>query len=174
MAVTMRIAILGYSGAGKSTLARALGKQYGCPVLHMDTLHFRANWQERPDESARFILSAYLDNPGWVIDGNYGKLLFDERMEAADRIVLLSLPRFRCMAQAYGRYRRNRGKSRASIAPGCEEKFDREFFRWLLWEGRRKNRRLFRQVLANYGDKVLVCRSRRDTARLLSKDPLHI
>ena len=39
----MKLLVMGYSGAGKSTLARALGEQYGCPVLHLDTVQFREN-----------------------------------------------------------------------------------------------------------------------------------
>jgi hypothetical protein len=46
----MKIAILGFSGCGKSTLARRLGETYKVPVLHLDSVHFSANWVERPLE----------------------------------------------------------------------------------------------------------------------------
>ena len=49
----MKIAVIGYSGAGKSTLARALGKRYGIPVLHMDRVHHAPGWQVRDREEAR-------------------------------------------------------------------------------------------------------------------------
>ncbi|MDD7652837.1 MAG: hypothetical protein PUK81_09900, partial [Firmicutes bacterium] len=132
----MRIAIIGYSGAGKSTLARSLGRRYCCPVLHMDALHFRRDWQEREDGKARFILSAYLRNPDWVIEGNYRSLALDRRLEEADHILILRLPRLCCLRQAYGRYRQNRGRVREGMAPGCVEKFDFSFLWWLLWRGR--------------------------------------
>ena len=41
----MKVAVIGYSGSGKSTLARALGEQYGIPVLHFDTVQFTPNWE---------------------------------------------------------------------------------------------------------------------------------
>ena len=164
----MRIAIIGYSGAGKSTLARSLGRRYCCPVLHMDALHFRRDWQEREDGKARFILSAYLRNPDWVIEGNYRSLDLDRRLEEADHILILRLPRLCCLRQAYGRYRQNRGRVREGMAPGCVEKFDFSFLWWLLWRGRSgARRRLYKKIGAQYGEKVTLCRSRREVTRLL-------
>ena len=46
----MKIAIIGYSGTGKSTLARKLANFYKLPVLHLDSVHFKENWQECSDE----------------------------------------------------------------------------------------------------------------------------
>lgn len=164
----MRIAIIGYSGTGKTTLARALGRRYGCPVLHMDAVHFRPNWQEREDGKALLILSTYLKSPDWVIEGNYTALDFDRRMEEAGHIVILDLPRLLCLRQAYGRYRQNRGRVREGMAPGCVEKFDFEFLWWLLWRGRTKaRRRLYKRIAAQYGEKVTLCRSRQEISNLL-------
>ena len=42
----MKLAVMGYSGAGKSTLAQELGRRYGCPVLHLDQVHFLPGWEE--------------------------------------------------------------------------------------------------------------------------------
>ena len=159
----MRIAIIGYSGAGKSTLARALGERYACPVLHLDALHFLPGWKERGDGDALSLLLPRLQEKSWVIDGNYGSLAYWERMELADQIIFFNFTRFQCLWQAYGRYRRNRGQVRGSMAPGCMEKFDLEFLLWILWNGRRKRlRSRYRQVAQAYPHKFTVCRSRWD------------
>lgn len=164
----MRIAIIGYSGSGKSTLARSLGQRYGCPVLHMDVLHFRANWQERQDDKARYILEKYIDNPDWVIDGNYGGLCFEDRMSEAQHILFLDLPRRTCLMQAWNRYKQHRGRTRSSMAPGCPEKFDLPFLWWILWKGRGgKYKKRYRSVCREYPDKVIHCKSRADVTRLL-------
>jgi len=82
------------------------------------------------------MVRAFLELPGWVIDGNYTGFLYGRRMEEADRIIFLDLPRRVCFYQAWRRCRANRGRVRESMAPGCEEKFDAEFILWLLWDGR--------------------------------------
>jgi len=79
--------IIGLSGAGKSTLARALGERYGLPVLHFDTTQFTPNWQERDRDEAHRMVHAFMENPEWVIDGNYTKFEFERRLEEADKIV---------------------------------------------------------------------------------------
>ena len=72
----MKIAILGYSGSGKSTLARELAALHGLPVLHLDTVMFLPNWQERPQDEQLAIVQDFMDSyKSWVIDGNYSNLL---------------------------------------------------------------------------------------------------
>ena len=54
------------------------------------------------------------------------------------------------------------------MAEGCPEKFDWEFVRWLLWEGRvRARRHRFRDITRRYAEKVVVCRSRNDVHRCM-------
>ena len=165
----MKIAIIGYSGAGKSTLAKAFGEKYGCPVLYLDTVQFQAGWKERDREEARRMVEAFLEKPAWVIDGNYGEFCHARRMEEADHIVFLNFPRLRCFRQAYGRYRQYRGRTRESMSDGCDEKFDWEFMKWLLWEGRAKSRRRrYAEICKQYAHKTTVCRNREEVEKLLS------
>lgn len=165
----MRIAVMGYSGSGKSFLAKALGKRHNCPVLHMDRLHFKKNWQERSDEAAMFILKPWLEQPDWIVDGNYHNLGFAARAELADRIIILQLPRLACLFRAYDRYRQNRGKTREDMAPGCPEKFDLPFVWWILHQGRsKKHRQRYDLLRRQYPNKCVTCRSQREIDALLS------
>ena len=133
----MKIAILGYSGSGKSTLARELAALHGLPVLHLDTVMFLPDWQERPQDEQLAIVQAFMDaHENWVIDGNYSNLLQPRRLAEADEIVLLLFNRFAALRRVTLRYRRYRGKSRPDMAVGCEEKLDAAFVRWVLWGGR--------------------------------------
>ena len=165
----MKLLVMGYSGAGKSTLARALGEQYGCPVLHLDTVQFRENWQERDAAESEALVEAFLNgNPGWVIDGNYlGRFSFERRCREADRIIQLLLPRHLCLYRVIKRYVQHRGTVRESMAAGCEEKIDWEFIRWILWEGRASSyRQGYRAIQMAYPGKVLVCTSSRAAGSL--------
>ncbi len=167
----MKIAIIGYSGSGKSTLAATLGRRYGLPVLHLDTIHFSPGWVERPGADmladCRAFCAAHPE--GWVIDGNYIGCDYAERMEAADLIVSFQYNRFFCLYQVYKRYFTYRGRSRDSAAPGCPEKVDWAFFRWVLWDGRDRQRRdRYRWVQSTYPDKTVVLKNRRVLSRFLN------
>lgn len=164
----MKIAVIGYSGAGKSTLAGELGKRYSLPVLHLDTVEFLPGWQERDPEEGRELVREFMSRPGWVIDGNYKKFLRERRMQEADWIVFLNFPRRVCLRQAFSRYLQNRGRTRESMAEECPEKFDLEFIRWILFEGRtRRVRQEYREICEKYRGKTRVCRSRREVRALL-------
>ena len=161
----MRIAVIGYSGSGKSTLAARLGDIYSIPILHLDQVQFSPGWVERGREEALSMVEEFmLNNHSWVIDGDYSKFLQDERLAQADRIIFLNLPRRVCFFKAFGRYLEHRGRTRADMADGCPEKFDLEFAKWLLLDGRSgKIRAHYRKILAAYPQKTLVFKSMAQT-----------
>lgn len=165
----MKIVILGYSGSGKSTLARKIGEIYNCEVLHLDTIQFIDNWHERDREEARRLVASFLEKDAWVIDGNYQQFYQERRLDEADRIIFLNFNRFACFLRAYSRYKRYKGKSREDMAQGCNEKFDGEFMRWILWEGRTKaTRQHYRDIRCRYGEKVTVLCSQREIDEFLT------
>lgn len=154
----MKICVVGFSGSGKSTLSKRLGEIYSVPVLYCDTVHWLPNWVERDHEDENRIMEDFLDNnDGWVIDGNYSALSFDRRMEEADQIIYMNFNRFSCLSRAHKRYIDNKGKVRDSITEGCEEKFDREFIKWIMFDSRTKEQtEKYRLIKAKYPDKLIV------------------
>lgn len=160
----MKIAILGYSGSGKSTLAKAMGEKYGVAVLHLDRVHWLPGWQEREPAVEQAMAAQFLDShDGWVIDGNYTSLSYQRRLEEADQIVLLLFPRLTCLCRAFRRYVKNKGRTRDSVAEGCPEKFDWEFARWILWDGRKqKARDRYDGIRRTYGEKTVVLKNQRE------------
>lgn len=134
----MKIAIIGYSGSGKSTLAKKLSEIYNCPLLYLDTIQFEANWKIRDIDEGRLMVGEFLKNDSWIIDGNYREFLQEKRLQNADKIIFMNFPRRICFPQAFKRYLNYKNKTRESMADGCNEKFDLEFIKWLLFEGRKK------------------------------------
>lgn len=159
----MKIAVMGYSGSGKSTLARKLAERYQIPVLHFDSVQFLPGWVIRSQEEKARMTEAFMNShDAWVIDGTYSKLSFDRRMAEADEIVLLLFNRFTCLCRAYRRYRKYAGLTRPDMAEGCVEKFDWEFAKWILWQGRsRQTRARYRRVIAQYKNKTVVVKNQR-------------
>ncbi len=156
----MKIAVLGYSGAGKSTLAKFLGEFYNIPVLHLDTVQFEPGWVERDRSKAKEIVYRFMQKSDWVIDGNYTGFYQQERLEQADRILLLEFSRICCFYRVWKRYRQNMGRVRESMAEGCEEKLDAGFIFWVLFQGRTSKRRKHLAAIAeSYPQKTLVLKN---------------
>lgn len=166
----MKIALLGYSGSGKSTTAAILSAEYGIPVLHLDTVQFMENWQERPAEQSKAIVADFMAaNDSWVIDGNYKAFHQRQRLQQADMIIFFSFNRFTCFCRAFGRYLKYRGKTRPSMSAGCNEKFDLEFAKWILWDGRTPRRRkAYANMCEKYKDKVVIIRNQRQLDSFLN------
>lgn len=162
----MKIQIIGYAGSGKSTLAQKLGEIAGVPVLHLDSTHFYGDWQERTvEEQAAIVRDFMRSNDSWIMDGNYTAVA-TERFAMTDVTIFLDFARIPCFIAAYKRSRKFRGKPRADLP--CGEKFDRSFRRWLLIDGRTKERRLkhLDNLNATSGRKVIL-KNRRQVNRFL-------
>ena len=161
----MKIAIIGYSGSGKSTLAAYLGELYGIPVLHLDAVRFLPNWVERKPKEELAIAEAFMDQnqeSGWVIDGNFTSLLYERRMAEADTILYLSFSRLACLYRILKRYRTWRGRTRPSSGEGCKEKLDLPFIRWVLFDGRTRERRArYARLGEQYAEKFIKIKNQR-------------
>lgn len=163
----MKIAIIGYSGSGKSTLAKRLSGKYNCKILYLDTVNFESGWKERNREEGKAIVKKFMNNDSWIIDGNYKELYQERRMEEADKIIFMNFPRFVCFKQAYKRYLNSKNKIRESMAEGCEEKFDSEFAKWILRDGRTKEyQKRYEGICDKYRDKAIICRNNKDVQRI--------
>ena len=160
----MKIVIIGYSGSGKSTLAGALSCHYPIPKLHMDTLQFQPGWVDSDRDWMEGQMKQFLSqDKDWVIDGNYSWCCYEERMEQADHIIFLNFSRWNCLFRAWKRYRRYKGRVRESMAAGCSERFDWEFIRWILWDGRTKNaKERYRNIRSTYPDKFISLKNQKE------------
>ena len=81
-------------------------------------------------------------------------------MREADQIIFLNFSPLTCLFRAFKRYLTYRGKVRESMAAGCQEQFNWEFIRWILWDGRTKNAKDRYQYLNNtYPEKMRILHS---------------
>lgn len=159
----MKIAILGYSGCGKSTLAKYLSVQYHIPLLYLDIIQFEANWKERNREDALAMVTAFMQQDEWVIDGNYQSFLQEWRLKEADYIIFMPFSRWNCLFRAYRRHRTYKNATRESMVNGCNEKMDMQFIWWILYQGRtQKKKRQFEAILKKYPDKSIVLKNQKE------------
>lgn len=155
--MAVKIAILGYSACGKSTLAQRLGAAAGVPVLHLDCVNWTSGWQARAQDQAQAEVERFLsEHDRWIIEGNYTNLCYARRLAEADCILILQFDRWICLFRACRRYWAYRGRVRDTIAPGCDEKLDGDFLRWILRDGRDTVMQArFSAVCKRYPDKTV-------------------
>jgi adenylate kinase family enzyme len=125
-----RVLVIGSGGAGKSTVARAIAAAAGLPLVHLDRLYWRPGWVPTPTAEWAEVVGELVARDRWVIDGNYGGTM-PVRFSAADTVVFLDTPRFRCLVRVTKRAVIHRGSTRDDMPPGCPERITWEFVRWI-------------------------------------------
>ena len=133
-----KIMIIGCSGAGKSTLSRKLHHSLQIPVIHMDAHYWQANWQPTDKAEWKQKVEEFAHAESWIIDGNYGSTI-DIRIQYADTIIYLDMPRWLCLYRVIKRRIQYHGKSRPDMNEGCNEKIDWAFIRW-VWTYPKRSR----------------------------------
>ena len=69
-----RLIIIGTSCSGKTTLARQMARILEAPCIELDAIHWKPEWQRRPDDELRRMVDEATSGERWVIDGNYGSV----------------------------------------------------------------------------------------------------
>lgn len=131
-----RVMVIGGSGAGKSTLAQQIGARLDLPVVHLDALFWKSGWVESDKVEFAERLRVLYTADRWVIDGNYSTT-WPERLARAEVVVFLDISRNRRLWRVLRRIVRGFGKTRPDMAPGCPERLDWGFLRWVAEYDRR-------------------------------------
>ena len=163
--MTRKILILGCSGAGKSTLARQIGRVTGLPVIHLDQHYWLPGWQEPDKETWLRKISALIAQPQWVMDGNYGGTLA-LRLAAADTAIFLDFPTRVCLGRVLLRVVRSLGRVREDMAPGCPERCDFSFLRY-VYRYRREHRCRHLAAVEAFGRKLIILHRPTEVADLV-------
>ncbi|MCK7614752.1 DNA topology modulation protein FlaR [Roseibium sediminicola] len=136
-----RVMIVGGPGSGKSMLATALGETTGLPVFHMDKIHYRPGWVERPRaEKDRLTHEVHIQDR-WIFEGGHSST-YAERIARADTFIWLDVPVGLRIARVLKRSVRYYGRSRPDLPEGCPERFNwqtAEFLRF-IWRTRHSAR----------------------------------
>lgn len=66
-----RISVVGTSGSGKSWVATKVSSKLDLPYLELDALRHLPGWQPLPDAEFLDQVSRFIEQDGWVVDGNY-------------------------------------------------------------------------------------------------------
>jgi adenylate kinase family enzyme len=150
-----KISIIGSGGAGKSTFARELARRTGIPVYHLDALYWKPGWVKTKSAEWRSMQEALCGEEHWILDGNY-RATFDIRFQHSDTIIFLDINRFRCLARALWRSIKSYGRRRPDMAPGCKERLDLSFVRWIIDYPTTQRPDLLKQLSALQPEKDII------------------
>lgn len=89
-----------------------------------------------------------------IIDGQYGSTL-PLRLARADTLIFLDMPMPLCLMRVLRRTLTGYGRNRAELAPGCPERFDWPFLKY-IWSYRRTHRPAMARIVADFGGNRLV------------------
>lgn len=130
--------VIGGPGSGKSTFARALGEITGLPVFHMDLIHWKPGWKERPPEEKDRMTRAVHAREAWILEGGHSRT-YPERIARADTCIWLDLPIGLRYLRVLNRWRVYRGETRPDLPLDCPERLDPAFLSY-IWTSRRRTR----------------------------------
>lgn len=97
-----RIVVIGNNGSGKSIFSARLGEKTKNPVIHLDTHFHLPGWKKRPSEEFYALVDNFIKKDRWIIDGLYRKTLI-KRIEAADTIIFLDIPKYKTFYRIFKR-----------------------------------------------------------------------
>lgn len=99
----MKIAVLGYAGSGKTYISNYISKMKSIPCLHLDSIKYDKEWKPIDNSVVLPQVAEFMTKDDWIIEGFYRYLMMDERLEKADKIIMLLLPRFTCLLRTIKR-----------------------------------------------------------------------
>ena len=164
-----RIAVLGAPGSGKSTFSAALAARLKHPLVHLDQHYWEPDWVIAAPEVFRQRCEEAVAQKSWIIDGTYSNT-FDIRIPAADHIFWFDRDRISCLYRVLKRILTSYGKVRADMAPGCPERVDLAFLRY-VWSFNATRRPRIVAALDHYAahDRTRIIRTDRDAQATLDQ-----
>jgi len=163
-----RILVMGCSGGGKSTLSRKIAARFDLAYVSIDRdILWLPGWVERGKEEQRAIIVAKIQGERWIMDGT-NPSTFDVRLPRTDIVIWVRMPRLLCIWGVVSRWIKWMGQTRPEMAPGCIEKVDWQFLRF-IWTFEEKFAPRVLAGLVQYGPDVPVLQltSRRQMRELL-------
>ncbi len=128
-----RVCVIGPSSSGKSTLAVALGKRLGLPVVHLDQWAHEpgTNWNRRPDDVWVKDHDALIQEPAWILEGNYS-VCMPQRFRRATAVLWTDLPVTGCLIRYLKRSFRRSPQVRPGNLEGASREVSLSLIRYLL------------------------------------------
>ena len=157
-----RILLIGSMGSGKTTLAIKLSQLLAIPVVHLDKLYWKDNWERVDRQEFDRSLKQELEKEKWIIDGNFIRTM-PERLKYCDTVIFLDYGKLLCTYGVLKRVFFNYGKSRFDMGGNCPERIDMKFIKD-VWNFQRENHNKIMNYLGNIeGANIVILKNRKES-----------
>jgi adenylate kinase family enzyme len=167
-----RIAIIGNAGSGKSVVAQRLHQILHLPVYHLDKYFWKPQWTHPDPAEYKLIHDKLCDQDAWIMDGMNLRLL-EYRIQRAEIIMFLDIPRYICFWRIFKRTFKYYGKEAPSSAPGCPEGITWKYIKFLkwVWDFKDRNPARIMELFNTYRDtkQIYILRSQKEIDHLIEK-----
>ena len=149
-----RVLIIGSNGAGKSTFSYALAEKTKLPLVHLDQIYWRNNWEVTPRKEFLSLVSVEAQKPCWIIEGNNVSSL-DDRLQYADTVFWFEFPPALCVLNVLKRTFKYHGRVRPDMPDECVCRLNIGFLKD-VWRFNKKSHARISEKLAGYKDVQVV------------------
>lgn len=144
-----RVMIVGGAGSGKSTLAHRLGERTGLPIFHMDHIHWKPGWVERPHDEKDILAHEVHMRDTWIFEGNHSRT-YEERINRADTLIWLDLSVWLRLWRINKRMLTSYGKVRPDMQKDCPERLSGMYdFNAFVWRTRHSSNAKLLPIIKN-------------------------
>lgn len=163
-----RIMVIGGCGSGKSSLSKKLSDKLRIPLFHLDQFYWQPNWVEMEKTRWEETVSTLAEKPKWIIDGNYSGTM-DTRIKRADTIIYLDFPTMTCLWRITKRIYHNYGQVRSDMPEGCKERFDLDFYHYVLIFNITRRKGILKKIEALKKEKeIFILKNDKETEQFLN------
>ena len=155
-----KVLVIGNNGSGKSYFSTKLSEITGLPLVHLDKLYWRENWEHPTRDEWAKIQENLLKQDEFIIDGMYISTL-EMRFSQAEAIIFLDIDLQTCIEATKGR----EGIKRADFPEYLEQnqkKFEELLIGAYEFDEKRKPRIL--ELKNKYQSKVFIVLNTREEA----------
>lgn len=144
-----------------------LGKKLDVSVYHMDILCLDRNYERLPIELATDRVSGIIKQDDWIIDGDFTRLCFEERLARSEQIILLDIPLWICIFRVIRRIWQK--QERIGVRKEQRNGISLKFLYWILWRYPRSAKKKILRAMEPYKNKCTILKSSEEIRNFLKR-----